>query len=86
MIRRGYGDAANRIQELFLAGRKSEAAAAVPDEWVDSKSLCGPIARIKNRYPPWEECGATGLTIRTNQEQAVKLMAEIARLNPKTNQ
>ena len=33
MIRRGYGDAAARIQELYLAGRKEEATAAVPDEF-----------------------------------------------------
>ena len=44
MIRRGFADAAGRIQELYLAGRKDEAAAAVPDEWVDLKSLVGPPA------------------------------------------
>ena len=33
MARRGFGDAAQRIQELFLAGRKDEAVAAVPDEF-----------------------------------------------------
>ena len=82
MIRRGYPDAAERIQELYLAGAKAEAAAAVPDEWVDARSLCGPPARIRQRYTPWEECGATSLTVRTNQDAAVPLMAEAARLNP----
>ena len=42
MIRRGFGDAAERIQELYLAHRKEEAIEAVPDEWVDMKSLVGP--------------------------------------------
>jgi F420-dependent oxidoreductase-like protein len=42
MVRYGFGDAANRIQELYLAHRKEEAIAAVPDEWVDLKSLVGP--------------------------------------------
>ena len=42
MIRRGFKEAADRIQELYLAHRKDEAAAAVPDEWVDTKSLVGP--------------------------------------------
>ncbi|MFC7691029.1 LLM class flavin-dependent oxidoreductase [Paeniroseomonas aquatica] len=42
MTRRGFGEAANRVQELYLAGRKDEAAAAVPDEWVDAKALVGP--------------------------------------------
>jgi alkanesulfonate monooxygenase SsuD/methylene tetrahydromethanopterin reductase-like flavin-dependent oxidoreductase (luciferase family) len=41
MVRRGFGDAADRIQELYLAHRKEEAIAAVPDEWVDLKSLVG---------------------------------------------
>jgi F420-dependent oxidoreductase-like protein len=82
MIRRGYGHAAERIQELYLAGRKDEAAAAVPDEWVDAKSLVGPPQRIAERYPAWEDSGATSLMVRTSQDAAVRLMAEAARLNP----
>ena len=82
MIRRGYADAADRIQELFLAGRKKEAAEAVPDEWVDSKSLVGPPARIKERYKVWDDCEATSVTVRTQQDEAVILMADAARLNP----
>ena len=82
MIRRGYADAAERIQELFLEGRKDEAAAAVPDEWVDVKALVGPPARIKQRYKAWEDCEATSLTVRTKQDEAVVIMAEAARLNP----
>ena len=52
LVRRGFGDAAKRIQELYLAGRKAEAIATVPDEWVDLKSLIGPPACIRERYPP----------------------------------
>ena len=58
MIRHGFGDAADRIQELYLAHRKEEAIAAVPDEWVDMKSLVGPPERIKQRFRAWEDCGA----------------------------
>jgi len=82
LIRRGYGDAAERIQELFLAGRKDEAADAVPDEWVDSRSLVGSPARIKQRYPAWAESGVDSLTVAPAQDAAVDLMAELARLNP----
>ncbi|MGE3917630.1 MAG: LLM class flavin-dependent oxidoreductase, partial [Hyphomicrobiaceae bacterium] len=81
MVRRGFGDAANRIQELYLAKRKDEATAAVPDEWVDQKSLVGPPARIKQRYRAWEDSGATSLTVRSKQPEAVEVMAEAARLN-----
>ncbi len=83
MVRRGFGDAADRIQELYLAHRKEEAIAAVPDEWVDTKSLVGPPARIKQRYRAWEDCGATSLTVRSRQPEAVEVMAQAARLNPR---
>ncbi|MGE0486457.1 MAG: LLM class F420-dependent oxidoreductase [Gammaproteobacteria bacterium] len=79
MTRRGYGDAAERIQELFLAGRKDEAAAAVPDEWVDQKSLVGPRERIAERFRAWTDSGATTLAVRTQQDEAVEVMAEAAR-------
>jgi F420-dependent oxidoreductase-like protein len=81
MIRRGFKEAADCIQELYLAHRKDEAAAAVPDEWVDTKSLVGPPARIKQRYRAWEDSGLTGLTVRSKKPEAVEVMAEAARLN-----
>lgn len=81
MIRRGFGEAADRIQELYLAHRKEEAEAAVPDEWVDMKSLVGPPDRIRQRYRVWEDSGATGLTVRSRQPEAIAVMAEAARLN-----
>jgi F420-dependent oxidoreductase-like protein len=80
MVRRGYKAAAERIQELFLAHRKDEAAAAVPDEWVDAKSLVGPPERIKQRFAAWAESGITGLTVRSRQPEAVEVMAEAAGL------
>ncbi len=86
MVRRGFKDAADRIQELYLAKRKDEAAAAVPDEWVDNKSLVGPPSRIKQRFRAWEDMtdqGVTSLTVRSKQLQAVEVMAQAARLNPR---
>ena len=81
MVRRGFGDAAKRIQELYLAHRKDEAIAAVPDEWVDLKSLVGPPARIKQRYRAWEDSGADSLSVRSRQPEAIEVMAQAARLN-----
>jgi F420-dependent oxidoreductase-like protein len=81
MVRRGFGDAAKRIQELYLAKRKDEAIAAVPDEWVDMKSLVGPPARIRERYRAWEDCGAGTLSVRSRQPEAIEVMAQAARLN-----
>ncbi len=81
MVRRGFGDAATRIQELYLAHRKDEAIAAVPDEWVDMKSLVGPPARIRERYRAWEDCGADTISVRSRQPEAIEVMAQAARLN-----
>ena len=81
MVRRGFGDAAKRIQELYLAHRKDEAIAAVPDEWVDMKSLVGPAARIRERYRAWEDCGADTISVRSRQPEAIEVMAQAARLN-----
>jgi F420-dependent oxidoreductase-like protein len=81
MVRRGFGDAAKRIQELYLAHRKDEAIAAVPDEWVDMKSLVGPAPRIRERYRAWEDCGADTISVRSRQPEAIEVMAQAARLN-----
>ena len=80
MIRRGFGEAAERIQELYLANDKREAIEAVPDEFVDQGALIGDKARIKKRFRDWEDSGITGLTVSGNEE-ALRLMAELARLN-----
>jgi F420-dependent oxidoreductase-like protein len=82
MIRQGFPEAAARIQELYLAGRKEEAAAAVPDELIDLRALVGPPDRIRARYRAWQDSGATGLLIRTNQDEAIELMAEMAQPSP----
>ncbi|MDH4145844.1 MAG: LLM class F420-dependent oxidoreductase [Acidimicrobiia bacterium] len=79
MVQRGYGDAAARIQELFLAGRKEEAYAAVPDEYVDEGLLLGTPDRIGKRWPAWAESGLTGLKVATRQPEALELVAGLAR-------
>jgi F420-dependent oxidoreductase-like protein len=80
MIRRGFGEAAERIQELYLAKRKDEAIAAVPDAFVDQGALVGPEDRIRKRFRAWEDSGASGLTV-SGDDRAIRFMAECARLN-----
>jgi F420-dependent oxidoreductase-like protein len=75
MIRRGFAEAAQRIQELYLAKRKAEAEAAVPDEFCDEMALVGPAGRIRERYRAWADSGITGLTLVTEQPEAMELMA-----------
>jgi F420-dependent oxidoreductase-like protein len=78
IVKYGYGDIAARIQELYLSGRKAEAIAAVPDELCDEMSLCGPEARIRQRYQAWEDVGVTTMLVQTNQREALYLMADVA--------
>jgi F420-dependent oxidoreductase-like protein len=52
--RLGYEDAAAKIQELYLSGRKKEAEAAVPDKLLDEICLLGPPERIKDRLQAWK--------------------------------
>ena len=47
--RYGFDDAADEIQELYLSGKKKEAAAAVPKEFLDATSLIGPEGYVKER-------------------------------------
>ena len=82
MIARGYGETAERIQELYLAGRKAEALEEIPDEYCDESSLIGSKARIKERYMTWADSGITGLTVNTREEEALEFMAEIAEVAP----
>lgn len=77
-IRYGYGDAAARIQELYLAGRKAEAAQAVPYELCDEMSLVGPVERIAERYRSWEDAGVTTMLVQAMQPEALRLMADLA--------
>ena len=58
--RMGYADDAQKIQDLFLAGRKEEAVQAVPDAFVDEIALVGPLARIRERAGAWKRLGAEG--------------------------
>ena len=81
MIRQGFGAEAERIQELYLAGHKEEAIATVPDDLVDLRALVGPPARIRERYRAWEDSGATCFNVRTQQDEAVEVIAQAARFN-----
>ena len=57
----GFGEAADRIQDLYLSGRKAEAIAAVPDELVRNISLIGPRGYVKERIAAFAEAGVTTL-------------------------
>jgi F420-dependent oxidoreductase-like protein len=74
--RYGYEKEAKEIQDLYLDGKKAEAAAAVPDELVDETSLAGPPERIRDGLAAWKESGVTTLLVGTLQIDAVRALAE----------
>jgi F420-dependent oxidoreductase-like protein len=78
LVRRyGWEAEAERIQELYLAGKRREAIAAVPDELVDSVSLVGPKERIAERLEAWRETPVTTLVLGTTQPEALQTLAEL---------
>ncbi len=78
MARRGFPEEAQRIQDLWLAGNKDGAIAAVPDEYIDMGSLMGSPDRIRER---WDEVAMkpdiTGLTVRANTDEGYVIAAEM---------
>src|ERR671914_527346 len=55
--RYGFEDAARKIQDLYLDGKKDEAAAAIPPELIDLVSLVGPRERVKERLEVYRSAG-----------------------------
>jgi F420-dependent oxidoreductase-like protein len=82
MVKAGFPDEARKIQDLFLAGRKAEAIAAVPDGYVERRAMVGPPRRIRELYRAWADSGITGITVGTEQPEALELMADLAREYP----
>ena len=76
--RYGYEAAAKQIQDLYLDGKKQEAAAAVPDELVDEVALIGPRERIADRIDAWRDSGITTMIVGAAQPEALQLLAELA--------
>ena len=65
LVRRmGFGDAARRVQDLYLDGHPREAMAAVPRELIDQTALIGPCERIAERLHAYAEAGVTTLSVQ----------------------
>ncbi len=59
----GYEKEAVEIQDLYLDGKKKEAAAAIPGEWLELSNLVGPRNYIKERIGAFKEAGVTVLQV-----------------------
>ncbi len=76
--RYGYEAEAGEIQALFLDGKQREAAARVPDAFVDEVALVGGVERIRDRLAVWRESGVSTLLVSTRDLATLRAVAEAA--------
>ena len=77
MARMGYEEASLRVQDLFLAGRRDEAVAAVPDAFVDEIALVGPPDRIRDRLAAWRASDVTTLLVAARSAGELRQAADL---------
>jgi alkanesulfonate monooxygenase SsuD/methylene tetrahydromethanopterin reductase-like flavin-dependent oxidoreductase (luciferase family) len=80
-VRMGYADAAREVQDLYLAKRQRDAAAAVPLEFIDRTSLLGPVDRIADRMREYAAAGVTTLSLSPfvgDRESGIALLRQLA--------
>jgi hypothetical protein len=79
--RMGFGDAAREVQDLYLAKRQRDAAAAVPLEFIDQTSLLGPVERIADGLRAYADAGVTTLSVSlfaADAESAISTIRSVA--------
>jgi F420-dependent oxidoreductase-like protein len=82
--RYGFEDAARRVQDLYLEGKRDEAAAALPEELIDTVSLCGPPDVVRERLAVFRDAGVGTLMVSPmawtfeDRLQQLRLVAELA--------
>jgi F420-dependent oxidoreductase-like protein len=75
--RMGFEGEARKVQELFMDGKRDEAARAVPDALADEISLVGPKERIRDRLAAWEASPVTTLLVGASDPETVKVLPEL---------
>ncbi len=85
LVRRyGFDDAAQEIQDLYLDGKKDEAMAAIPDELIDTVSVCGPRDHVKERLRAYKDAGVgtLGMTpMAWTKEARIEQLRAVAQLH-----
>ena len=84
VVRRyGYEEEAEKIQDLYLDGKKAEAEALVPDDLLESMSLCGPESYVAERIAAFKEAGVSHLQVvpvPTGDQTQVDVIAKVKEL------
>jgi F420-dependent oxidoreductase-like protein len=76
-VRYGFEQAAKEIQDLYLDGKKEEAGAKVPEEWLEKTSLVGPASYIADRVAAYKEAGVTVLNVNPVGSDPVKAIDQL---------
>jgi alkanesulfonate monooxygenase SsuD/methylene tetrahydromethanopterin reductase-like flavin-dependent oxidoreductase (luciferase family) len=76
-VRMGYEADAHRIQDLYLAGDKGAAIAAVPTKMIEELALIGPAAKIKDDLAAWQESRVTTMLLGNFDVATMRTMAEL---------
>ena len=76
----GYEEEAEKIQDLYLSGKKKEAEALIPDEWLEAANLVGPESYVKERVAAFAEAGVTSLNVTPVGEDPAALVARLKAL------
>jgi F420-dependent oxidoreductase-like protein len=75
--RQGFGDEATLVQDLYLDGRKEEAAAALPADFIDKATLIGPPSHVRERIEALREAGVTHVHVNPVGNDPLKLLAQV---------
>ncbi len=75
--RYGYEEEAEQIQDLYLDGKKDEAAKLVPEELLEKTTLCGPEGYIKERLAAFKEAGTTVLNVTPIGADVPKMIEQV---------
>jgi hypothetical protein len=77
VCRYGFDEEAEAIQDLYLDGKKEEAAKLVPEELLEATTLCGPEGYVRERLAAYEESGVTVLNVTPIGPDPVKLIEQV---------
>lgn len=76
----GYEREADLVQDLYLSGKKDEAAAALPAEWLELGNLVGPPGLIKERIAAYRQAGVTVLSVMPVSADPVREVEQLRSL------
>ena len=80
--RYGYEEEAEKIQDLYLAGQKDEAAALIPDEFLAATNLVGTEGFIKERLAAFSEAGVSSLSVNPVGDKPLEVISKIKEWMP----